>query len=52
MTESYLRALGRRPDASEQATAREHIAGAEDGIDGLRDLVWALLNTKEFMTNH
>jgi hypothetical protein len=28
------------------------IAAAKDPIDGVRDLLWALLNTREFTVNH
>ncbi len=32
--------------------AGAHLQGAPDTARGLRDLLWALLNTKEFATNH
>jgi hypothetical protein len=50
--EAYLRTLGRRPTDAEADAAREHLAGSVDDAKGLRDLLWALLNTKEFITNH
>ena len=50
--EAYLRTLGRVPTAEEEATAVGHIAGAAEPARGLRDVLWALLNTKEFVTNH
>jgi hypothetical protein len=42
----YLRTLSRRPTAAERA----HWTGAGD--EYLKDLFWALLNSKEFGTNH
>lgn len=50
--DTYLRVLSRHPSSSELADCREHFAGKEDHVDALRDLVWALLNTQEFITNH
>ncbi len=50
--EAYLRVLSRHPDSTELADCREHFASNPDLVDALRDLVWALLNTQEFITNH
>ena len=50
--EAYLRVLGRPPIAVEAAAAEDHLGGAPDLARGMRDLLWALLNTKEFATNH
>ena len=50
--ESYLRVLGRPPVAAESAAAEDHLADTPDLAHGMRDLLWALLNTKEFATNH
>lgn len=50
--EAYLRTLSRLPVERETTIAREHFATAENPLDGLRGLVWALLNTKEFIVNH
>ncbi len=49
---AYLRTLSRPPDTAELARARDHLAQAAAPADGLRDLVWALVNTKEFILNH
>ncbi len=50
--EAYLRTLGRTPGPPEAQAATKYLAGAPDTTRGLRDLLWALLNTKEFATNH
>jgi len=50
--EAYLRTLSRRPTEAEAEAANHHLSDATDGGKGLRDLLWALLNTKEFITNH
>ena len=49
---AYLRSLNRRPTAAEQQTALAHIAATDKPLAGLRDVFWALLNTKEFVVNH
>ena len=49
---AYRRALSRSPTAAELARSEQHLAAAESTLDGLRDLMWALLNTQEFITNH
>ncbi len=49
---AYLRTLSRKPNKTELADCREHLHGAENTVEGLRDLMWALLNTREFITNH
>lgn len=50
--EAYLRTLSRPPSSSETARARAYFVESDDASDALRDLLWALLNTKEFITNH
>lgn len=50
--EAYLRTLSREPDAEELARSLQHLARSDDTLSQLRDLVWALLNTHEFITNH
>jgi hypothetical protein len=49
---AYLRSLSRRPTGTERQRALAHIAEAESQLAGLRDVFWALLNTKEFVVNH
>jgi hypothetical protein len=50
--EAYLRTLTRFPTDEELKIGLEAIASAKDPVSGLRDLLWALLNTKEFIVNH
>jgi hypothetical protein len=62
--EIYLTAYARQPDESELALAKAHISKARNGTDGkpmepvaakrqgYEDVVWAILNTKEFLFNH
>ena len=52
VTEAYLRTLCRVPSSDELATGVEWIDESEDRMDALRDLMWALLNSQEFVTNH
>lgn len=49
--EAYLRTLSRQPRPEEIARACEHLESTP-GIEGVRDLLWSLLNTKEFIVNH
>jgi hypothetical protein len=50
--EMYLRTLSRYPDAGEQSAAEQAITKAGDPKRGYEDLLWALLNSKEFLYNH
>jgi hypothetical protein len=52
VAETFLRTVSRPPTMEELQSARRDIAAAKDPIDGLRDLLWALLNTREFSVNH
>lgn len=50
--EAYLRTLSRLPTEQEQQVALAYLDEAAQPVDGLRDLLWSLLNTKEFIVNH
>jgi hypothetical protein len=50
--EVFLRTVSRLPKPEEMARAREDIAAAKEPVDGVRDLLWAMLNTREFLVNH
>jgi hypothetical protein len=52
ISEVFLRTLSRPPTGEEMTKAREDIAAASNPINGVRDLLWAMLNTREFMVNH
>ena len=47
---AYLRVLSRLPSEQEAGIARKYLEG-RNTVAGLRDLLWALLNTKEFIVN-
>lgn len=49
--QAYLRVLNRLPDKREVGVAKKYLADAKDTPAGLRDLLWALVNTKEFIVN-
>ena len=47
-----LRTLSRPPSAAELAEARQTFHDSDTPTSALRNLLWALLNTKEFIVNH
>jgi len=50
--ELYLTALGRKPNAAESKRILNYVADARDKSKALEDVLWAVLNSKEFMFNH
>ena len=53
ITESaYLRTLSRYPSTAELSKCEAYFTSAKDQNAATRDLIWALLNTKEFIINH
>lgn len=48
----YWAALSRPPSPEELHIANEYIAGSKTRVRGLEDIVWALLNSKEFLFQH
>lgn len=50
--EMYLAALARLPKPEEVTKAEGWIASAKDLREGLQDLLWTLVNSREFMFNH
>ena len=50
--EIYLAAMSRFPSEGERASASEHLGKARKARkQAVQDLVWAVLNTKEFLFN-
>jgi len=48
----FLSVLGRRPRETEQKTVARMLSDGSDRAEVARDLLWALLNSKEFVFNH
>jgi hypothetical protein len=48
---AWLRTVNRPPTSGEIERALKHLARVESVTEGLRDVLWALLNTKEFILN-
>lgn len=46
--ELYLRAFARHPTAAERETVRGHVEGADNRQQAWEDILWAVLNAKEF----
>jgi hypothetical protein len=50
--EAFLATLSRFPTQKQKADGLEHLKGAKNRTEGVTDLVWALVNTREFILNH
>lgn len=50
--DAYLRALSRTPDREELEIAMQYINDSDSVADGLSSVMWALVNTKEFIITH
>jgi hypothetical protein len=52
--QAFLKTLARKPSEKEYKAARERIAGkkGKDRVEAVSDVVWALVNTREFLLNH
>ena len=50
--ELYLAALSRMPRVNERQRVRAFLAKAKDRAAAIRDLVWVIVNTQEFMFQH
>jgi hypothetical protein len=48
----WLRTVGRFPTSAEHQRANQQLASSETLAGGIADLMWAMLNTKEFLLNH
>jgi len=52
INEAWLRSVNRFPRPEEVARAKRHLSATPSTEEGLTDLLWALMNTKEFILNH
>ena len=52
LEEIYLAAFGRTPKPDESKKVLEYVAGQSDAKSAWEDVVWAMLNSKEFLFNH
>lgn len=52
ISQLYLTALGRTPTATERKRLTDYIDSAKDRQKAAEDVLWAILNTREFMFNH
>jgi hypothetical protein len=50
--ELFLSTLSRLPTADEKDAAIKHLAEARNRPEAVTDLIWALVNTREFILNH
>jgi hypothetical protein len=50
--EMFLATLTRFPKPDEKAKALEHLSAAKSKAEAVTDLMWALINTREFILNH
>ncbi len=48
----YLTALSRFPTESESEIQLEHVKSAASRDEGMKDVLWSLLNVREFVFNH
>ena len=48
----WLRTVNRTPTAEEIARSVKHLNSTDSPTEGISDLMWAMLNTKEFLLNH
>jgi hypothetical protein len=49
VTELYLAALCREPTSDERQFGEGYLAGAPSLAEGAQDLLWGLLNSKQFL---
>ena len=52
LDELYLAALCRKPNEKERPKLLAYLTGAQDRRRAIEDIVWAVLNTNEFMFQH
>ena len=52
ISDLFVMAYGRPPETEETAKATQYLAAKKGEAGAWEDMVWALLNTKEFLFNH
>jgi hypothetical protein len=50
--ELFLATLSRPPSWDEARSSLDHLRSSPDRASGLADVLWALINTREFVLNH
>jgi hypothetical protein len=50
--EAFLRTVSRPATEKELKRSAAHLAEVSDPAEGFQELLWALLNSREFLTNH
>jgi hypothetical protein len=50
--EAFLRTVSRPPSDDEFTQAKADVSAAPTPVEGIRELLWAMLNTREFIVNH
>ncbi len=48
----WFRTVARPPNDNERTRAMKHLASSNTIAEGIADLLWAMMNTKEFLLNH
>ena len=48
----WLRTVSRLPTKADRQRAIKHLAETPSVAEGIRDLLWAMMNSKEFLLNH
>jgi hypothetical protein len=49
VAELYLRCLAREPRQTELTTCLDHVRTVDDRIEAFEDILWALVNSTEFL---
>ncbi len=52
VSQVWLRTAGRYPNDEERSRAMTHLSLSSSMAKGIADLMWAMINTKEFLLNH